>query len=410
MQAAMTSERKVENSAGNRRGTLVIVVLLGLAATGISLMLTSYHLTGGKEPWALFRLACRSETGGCNDVLASPWATGPGGIPTALLGAMYFGALTLWFLVVGRPAGRGRRWHLVPLGLNLAGALLSLFLVSVMIFRLHEVCWWCTLTHLINFALLVLSWRLYRGTGEEAPIWPPRRLGFSGVLLILAWTVLCLQGLAVSNLRKSAERANDYARSFYEDTDLQRYVQERAASTRIPIRPDDPVRGNPAARHTAVVFSDFQCPACRSFAELAEAELLPALGGRLKIVYKHFPLNRACNPGLGVDIHDHACEASETAEAARQLGGNDAFWKMHDALFQSQDSFGQAPWASLARKIGLDPAAVAGQIASRAHRNRIVEDTELGKQLDLHQTPTVFLDGRKMEDWRRVDLWKALVK
>ncbi len=415
MRPPWTTDRKVENSTGNRRGTLIIVVLLALVATGISLMLTSYHLTEGKEPWALFHLACRSDKGGCADVLASPWATGPAGIPTALLGAVYFGALSLWFLVVGRPAGRGRTWHLLPLGLNLAGALLSLFLVSVMIFRLHEVCWWCTLTHLINFALLFLSWRLYRDTGEEGryvdtPIWPPRRLGFGGVLLILAWTVLCFQGLAVSNLRKSAQRANDYARTFYEDTDLQRYIQQRSASTQIPVRPEDPVRGNPAAQHTAVIFSDFQCPGCRAFAEFAESELLPALGGRLKIVYKHYPLNRACNPGLTVDIHANACEASETAEAARQLGGNNAFWKMHDALFQSQDSFGQAPWASLARKIGLDPAAVAGQIAARAHRNRIVEDTELGRRLGLNSTPTVYLDGRKMEDWRRLDLWKALVQ
>lgn len=407
----MTTDRKDEKPAGNRPGTLLIAVLLALAATGISLMLTSYHLTEGKEPWALFRLACSSEKGGCAEVLTSRWATGPGGIPTALLGAVYFGALSLWFLVVGKPAGRGRRWHLLPLGVNLAGALLSVFLVSVMIVRLHEVCWWCTLTHLINFALLVLSWRLYRGSRDEgAAPWPPRRLGFGGVLMILAWTVLCLQGLAVSNLRKSAQRANDYARTFYEDVDLQRYIQQRAASTEIPIRPDDPVRGNPAAPHTAVVFSDFECPGCRAFAAFFEAEVRPALGDRLRIVYKHYPLNRACNPGLSVDVHADACEASETAEAARRLGGNEAFWKMHDALFQSQDSFGQAPWASLARKAGFDPAAVAGQIAAHAHRDRIVEDAELGKRLGLNSTPTVYLDGRKMEDWRRLDLWKALVQ
>lgn len=407
----MTTENKDAKPAGNRRGTLLIALLLALIATGVSLMLTSYHLTEGKEPWALFRLACSSAEGGCADVLASPWATGPGGIPTALLGAVYFGALSLWFLVVGRPAGPGRRWHLLPLGLNLAGALLSAFLVSVMIFRLHEVCWWCTLTHLINFALLVLSWKLYRDSrGEGFTPWPPNRLGVGGFLLILAWTVLCLQGLAVSNLRKSVQGANDYARTFYEDVDLQRYLQERAASNQIPIRPDDPVRGNPEAPHTAVVFSDFECPGCRAFAAFFETEVRPALGDRLRIVYKHYPLNRACNPGLSVDIHPDACEASETAEAARRLGGNEAFWKMHDALFESQDSFGQAPWASLARKVGLDPAAVAGQIAARAHLSRIVEDTELGKRLDLHQTPTVFLDGRKMEDWRRLDLWKVLVR
>jgi protein-disulfide isomerase len=277
-----------------------------------------------------------------------------------------------------------------------------------MLGRLHEICWWCTLTHLINFVLLFLGWKLFRATGEGD--WPPRRLGAAGILLMIAWAVLCLQGLAVSNLRKSAQRANEYARSFYDDVDLQRYLQQRTASTQVPVRPDDPVRGNPAAAHTAVVFSDFQCPACRAFAEFSESEILPALGGRLRIVYKHYPLNRACNPGLSADIHPDACEASEAAEAARQLGGSAAFWKMHDALFRSQDSFGQAPWATLAREAGLDPAAVAGLIGSRAHHNRIVEDTELGRRLGLRSTPTVYLDGRKMEEWRRLDVWQALVQ
>jgi uncharacterized membrane protein len=245
------------------RGTLLIAVLLSLAAAGISLMLTSYHLTEGKEPWALFRLACRSEEGGCADVLASPWAVAPGGIPTALLGAVYFGSLALWYLVVGRPRGGGRLWQAFPLGLNLAGAVVSIFLFSVMLGRLHEIC---------------------------------------------------------------------------------------------------------------------------------------------------YPLNQECNPGLSVTLHPEACEASDAAEAARELGGSEAFWKMHDALFQNQDSLGQKPWSSLAQGIGLDPAAVAERMGARSGRARIAEDTELGKRLGLSSTPTVYLDGKKMEDWWRLDLWKALVQ
>ena len=66
------------------RWALPLLVVLAFVATGISLMLTSYHLTEGKEPWALFRMACGAEKGGCADVLASPWAVGPAGIPTAI--------------------------------------------------------------------------------------------------------------------------------------------------------------------------------------------------------------------------------------------------------------------------------------------------------------------------------------
>lgn len=393
-----------------RNWTLPFLMALALAAAGISLMLTSYHLSQGKEPWALFRLACGAEEGGCADVLASPWAIGPGGIPTATYGAAYFGALALWYLIVGRPRERGRYWHAVPLGLNLAGALFSAYLLSVMFGNLKQVCWWCTLTHLINFGMLFLGWRLWKESDGEEAGWPPGRLGFAGILLMVGWAALCLQWVMVSAARQSAREAGDYARTFYEDVDLQRYLQQRQASAAIPIRPDDPVRGNPAAPHTAVVFSDFQCPACRGFAEHFERQILPAMGDRLKIVYKHFPLEPECNPLVQQVVHEQACEAAEVAEAARSLGGSEAFWKMHDRLFASQEGLGEAPWTRLAQETGLDPARVSELAASRAFRDRIREDAELGTRLDIRSTPTVFLDGKKMEQWERLDVWQALTR
>ena len=70
-----------------------------------------------------------------------------------------------------------------------AGALVSAYLLSVMLGGLRSVCWWCTLTHLINFVLLFLAWKLFRPReGEEG--WPPLRLALAGVLLMIAWAVL----------------------------------------------------------------------------------------------------------------------------------------------------------------------------------------------------------------------------
>lgn len=385
------------------------LIVLALIGAGISLMLTQYHLTG--KPGKFFSLVCDANKGGCSEVLASPYAVGPGGIPVATFGAIYFGALGLWYLVVGRSRGQGRRWQRFPLGINLAGALVSVFFLSLMFGSLKAVCWWCTLSHLINFAMLFLAWALFkRGRSEEDPGWPPARLGIAGILLMLAWAALCIQGLAVAVARKAAREASDYARTFYEDVDLQRYLQQRQSSTTIPIRPDDPVRGNPAATHTVVVFSDFECPACRGFAEFSESQLLPAYGNRIKLVYKHFPLEPDCNPVLQRTVHPEACEAASAAEAARSLGGSEAFWKMHDRLFANQETFAQAPWAKLAQEIGLDPARLSQIAASGTFRERIREDAELGRQLQVDHTPTIFLDGRKLEEWRRLDVWQALVK
>lgn len=402
------AEQITARSRSDGRWLQLALIVLAIAGAGISLMLTRYHLSG--EAGGLFALVCDLEEGGCADVLASPFAVGPGGIPVATLGALYFGALALWYGVVGAPHGSGRRWQILPLALNFAGVLVSVFFLSVMFGGLKAVCWWCTISHLINFALLFLAWRLFRRARPEESAWPPLRLGIAAVLLMVAWAALCVQGLALAAARKAAREASDYARTFYEDVDLQRYLQQRQASTAIPIRADDPVRGNPAAAHTAVVFSDFQCPACRDFAVFSEAELLPALGDRMNLVYKHFPLEPDCNPLLQRTVHAEACEAAAAAEAARSLGGSEAFWKMHDRLFANQDSLVQAPWPTLAQEIGLDPARLSELAASGAFRDRIREDAELGRRLQVDHTPTIFLDGRKLEEWRRLDVWQALVK
>jgi len=175
------------------------------------------------------------------------------------------------------------------------------------------------------------------------------------------------------------------------------------------VRPDDPVRGNPSAPHTVVVFSDFQCPACRGFAEFSERELLPRLGNQLRLVYKHFPLEPECNPALQHTVHPQACEAAFAAEAARELGGSEAFWKMHDLLFARQGGLGEAPWAELGQLVGLDGAAVADRVKRRAASSRILQDTQLGQAARIDHTPTIFFDGRPVDEWRRLDIWQALV-
>jgi protein-disulfide isomerase/uncharacterized membrane protein len=403
----MSDERRPAAAA---RWVLPSLIAVAVAGLGISAMLTSFHLSQGKSPWALFRLACGAG-GGCEEVLASPWAVLPGGIPLAGLGAVYFGGLALWYLVVG-PANRaGRRWQALPLLLNAAGVLGSLFFLFVMLTAVHAVCVWCALSHLLNFALLWLSWKLWPRSepepGGETPR-PPWRLGVAGVLLLIAAAGLVFQRLALVQMRTMTEQANQYAQAFYDDLDVQRHLVLRGPAVKIPVRPDDPVRGNPAAAHTAVVFSDLQCPACRTFAAAFESQVLPMAGDRLKIVYKHYPLNRACNPWLSRDVHPHACEAAEVAEAAREEGGNDAFWRAHDALFRDQETLADQPVFAFAAAAGIDAARFAAGAGKAARHDRILEDVALGHKLGVDHTPTVYFDGHPLQTWNRIELWKAL--
>jgi choline dehydrogenase-like flavoprotein len=53
------------------------------------------------------------------------------------------------------------------------------------------------------------------------------------------------------------------------------------------------------------------------------------LGKDVRWVYKHFPLRS----------HPWAEPAAVASECARQIGGNDAFWQIHDAYFAEQEGF-----------------------------------------------------------------------
>lgn len=125
--------------------SLVVCVLALLD----SAYLTFEHFTASTT------LAC-SDTGtvNCLKVTTSSYATVLG-VPVALLGLVYFVAMTL--LCLPATWRRPERWLQ---GLRLAGAgvgvLTVLYLVWTELFRLNAICLWCTGVHVLTFTLFVL--------------------------------------------------------------------------------------------------------------------------------------------------------------------------------------------------------------------------------------------------------------
>jgi protein-disulfide isomerase/uncharacterized membrane protein len=392
------------------RWVMPLLILLAFWGAGIMMTLTSFHMAQSGVSGKLFQLACGQQDGGCAEVLNSDWAFLPGGRPLASLGFVYFAGLGLWYLVVGSANRRGRFWQALPLVIQITGALVSLFFLIVMLTQLDAICWLCTLSHFINFALLLLAWKAWpRDSSENELPRPAVRLAVAGMVVVAALCALTVQQLTLSEAQAASDNAKAYAKTFHDDLDLQRYLFLRQPVQAIKMRPDDPVRGNLTAPHTVVIFSDFQCPPCRDFAEFSERELLPRFGNRLKIVYRYFPWETDCNPWSDQVYHLQACEAAFAAEAAREIGGNNAFWRMHDVLFANQANLPKASWDELGRQAGLDGAAVAQRIARHSSAARIRQDADAGNALQLQFTPTLYLDGRPVSDWGRLDLWEALV-
>lgn len=163
-----------------------------------------------------------------------------------------------------------------------------------------------------------------------------------------------------------------------------------------------PVRGAAAAPVTIVEFGDFQCPYSARL-EPVLARVLEAYAGRVRIVFKSYPL-RANRPW--------AEDGALAGECAFEQGA-DAFWKVHDALFAQQTEIDRANLrdrlAAIASSAGLDGERLQRCLDEGRGRPAMLADEKEGAGLGVTSTPTLFVDGRRLAGVPSFEQVKALV-
>jgi protein-disulfide isomerase len=145
-----------------------------------------------------------------------------------------------------------------------------------------------------------------------------------------------------------------------------------------------PVKGPADAPVTMVEFSDFQCPFCARSNPLIE-QVIQAYPKELKFVYKEFPL----------PMHPNAMPASRAAVAAQRQG---KYWEMHDKLFANQQALQPDNFKQYAQELGLDVAKFEQDVNSPEVQAQITEDMQLARQSVVNGTPTLFLNGKKVQN------------
>ncbi len=142
------------------------------------------------------------------------------------------------------------------------------------------------------------------------------------------------------------------------------------------------VRGSDTAKVTITEFSDFQCPYCGNAQPVLE-EILKNYQGKVKLVYKHFPLQ----------FHQYAEKAAEASECAADQG---KFWEYHDLLFGNQDSLTKSDLKNYAEQIGLDMDKFNSCLDSGIMAERVKNDLNEGIKLGVSGTPAFFINGQKV--------------
>lgn len=110
-----------------------------------------------------------------------------------------------------------------------------------------------------------------------------------------------------------------------------------------------------------------------------------ALAGRLRFVFRNFPL---------MDIHPHALQAAEAAEAADAQG---RFWDMLERLFKNQKALERGDLLRYATGLKLDADRFLVDLETHAHAARIQGDLDSGDESDVQGTPTLFVNEHRHE-------------
>jgi len=153
-----------------------------------------------------------------------------------------------------------------------------------------------------------------------------------------------------------------------------------------------PAKGAADAGITIVEFSDFECPACRqAFADLRE---LAKTEPDVRVVFRNYPLDSSCNPSVSRALHPNACLAAAAGECANRAG---RFWEYHDVLFEHQQQLDRASLLRYARELGLDLEAFRTCLDDPATMARVRSDIEAGNRVGIASTPTLFINGRRLE-------------
>ena len=105
--------------------------------------------------------------------------------------------------------------------------------------------------------------------------------------------------------------------------------------------------------------------------------------GKIRLIIKNYPYK----------YRDYSFIAAEAALAARDQG---KYWEMHDLLLKKSPKLDRGSLISYAKELGLDMKRFTESVDMKKHKDEIDRDVKLALSLDLYNTPTFFINGRKI--------------
>jgi protein-disulfide isomerase/uncharacterized membrane protein len=370
---------------------IFILNLLSLAGFSVAIFLT-HHFYQVRNGTAGFKSYCNiAGQMNCDVVAASPYAELFKGLPISSLAAGWYLAFFL-ITVIAHNAFWRREAIRASLVITSFATLAAIPYFLVMAFTLKTFCLLCLVLDGIALTSLVTVLTL------KPEKLSAQKLDFSKwkVFLLLTGASVLATALACKSMdggNMGSTEAADYVDSILKSTPIA--VKTGAGAPSI---------GPEAAPITIVEFSDFQCPYCRIGAYAVHSAMNTHLG-KVRIEFRNFPLDQACNPEMHQTPHPVACEAARIAMCADKQG---KFESIYDELFDKQATFQPGRPLELAAALGLNGPALTACASSPETAQTVSRDIAEAVALGIKSTPTFYVNGYLVEGAYPVPVWNLL--
>jgi protein-disulfide isomerase len=125
-------------------------------------------------------------------------------------------------------------------------------------------------------------------------------------------------------------------------------------------------------------------------------KIMETYTGKVRLVIKNYPYK----------YRDYSHIAAEASLAARDQG---KYWEMHDLLLKRSPKLDRESLIQYAKELGLDVKKFTESIDSKKHAQEIERDKKLATEMDLYNTPTFFINGRKVVGDRPFEYFKKII-
>lgn len=162
------------------------------------------------------------------------------------------------------------------------------------------------------------------------------------------------------------------------------------------------ILGSADAPVLLTAWEDFQCPICKQ----ANATVMKQIEqdyvntGKVRVQFRQFPF-----------IGKESTSAAEASQCAADQG---KFWNFETATFAAQraensGALSNANLKKIAAGIGVDTAMFNNCVDNDFHKDSVQAEKKIGTDLGVKATPTFFVNGKQVADWRNYDSFKAMI-